>query len=95
MEGISIHIPQLGIEKYAEVEVTINGKKKKYNYRVEMFEWEPLTKSLEERISGLRQHIEGYDKQWELIQIYNPSNNQVPVLFRQKQHKLGLPQKSG
>ncbi|MBN2212662.1 MAG: hypothetical protein JW723_00330 [Bacteroidales bacterium] len=91
-------VPVTGItgDDVAEVTVTIKGKKIKYDFRIESFPWEtdetlanikdPLLISLG-RIYRLKQAIESYDKNWELIQIFNPSegSDHVHVLYRRKQ----------
>lgn len=93
MKDICIPIPHFGEHQIAEVEVTVNGKKKKYNYRVESFEWdgsidsgEDVLSQTEEKVKKLRENIEGYDKSWDLVQIYTPSqgSEHIQVLFRQR-----------
>ena len=37
---IGIEIPQLNEEQDIEVEVRVNGIKKQYHYRVEIFHWD-------------------------------------------------------
>jgi hypothetical protein len=93
MKEICIPIPYLKDQDIAEVVVSIAGKKIKYNFRVESFLWEannefsylsdPLERSLA-RIYRLKNAIEGYDKDWELIQIFNPDEHadHIHVLYR-------------
>jgi hypothetical protein len=95
MREICIPIPNLRNSEIAEVEVSLAGQKIKYNFRVESFPWElnqefsslidPLEKSLA-RIYTLKSAIEGYDKEWELIQIFNPDEHadHIHVLYRKK-----------
>jgi len=95
MKEICIPIPYLNEQELAEVEVTMAGQKLQYNFRVESFSWEvsnefaslsdPLEKSLA-RIYKLKGAIENYDKDWELIQIFNPDANadHIHVLYRKK-----------
>jgi hypothetical protein len=95
MREICIPIPNLRNSEIAEVEVTLAGQKIKYNFRVESFPWElnqefslitdPLEKSLA-RIYKLKSAIEGYDKAWELIQIFNPDEHadHIQILYRKK-----------
>lgn len=94
MRDICIPIPHFGENQIAEVEVTVNGKKRKFNFRVESFEWDgvidkskDVLSQTEEKVKKLKENIEGYDKSWELVQIYTPSQNSehIQVLFRQKQ----------
>jgi hypothetical protein len=95
MKEICIPIPYLRDNEIAEVEVVVAGHKIKYDFRVESFPWEegnefssladPLERSLA-RIYKLKTAIEGYDKQWELIQIFNPDEHadHIHVLYRKK-----------
>lgn len=95
MREICIPIPYLQGGEIAEVEVTVAGQKLQYQFRVESFPWEvagefvnlsdPLEQSLA-RIHRLKESIDGYDKNWELIQIFNPDENadHIHVLYRKK-----------
>jgi hypothetical protein len=95
MKEICIPIPYLREQEIADVEVTLAGRKIKYSFRVESFPWEtgdefssltdPLERSLA-RIYKLKGAIEGYDKEWELIQIFNPDEHadHIHVLYRKK-----------
>ena len=92
MKEICIPIPHFGESQIAEVEVTVNGKKKKYNYRVESFQWSVETvddssvSPTEMKINALRGLIETYDDSWDLVQIFTPREEatHIQVLFRQK-----------
>jgi hypothetical protein len=95
MKEICIPIPYLKDNDVAEVEVVVAGKKIKYDFRVESFPWEvenefssladPLERSLA-RIYKLKDAIQGYSKDWELIQIFNPNEHadHIHVLYRKK-----------
>jgi len=95
MKELCIPVPYMKEDEKAEVEVTLQGRKLKYDFRVESFPWEvedelssltePLERSLA-RIYRLKKAIEGYDNSWGLIQIFNPSENadHVQVLYRKK-----------
>ncbi len=94
MHDICIPIPHFRENEIAEVEVKIGEKKSGFNFRVESFDWEvtdskhsSLTSApLEEKINHLRNNIEGYSKDWELVQIFTPSQGSkyIQVLFRQR-----------
>jgi hypothetical protein len=89
MKDLSIPLPDFMDKQIAEIEVKINGKKRQYNFRVESFRWEPENETwdVEKRIKILQDHLERYDKSWELIQIFRPKENSkfIQVLYRQKQ----------
>lgn len=94
MNNLCIPIPDYLEDKVAEVEVTIEGKKQKFNFRVESFKWAtPETaaaadehEETELKIRNLKNAIESYDPAWELIQIFKPrpESHHVQVLFREK-----------
>lgn len=95
MNELNIPLPLFQDNQVAEVEVTVNGKKKKYSFRVESFPWleegneiEPLEKISETalKIQRLKESIENYDKDWEIVQIYTPSagSRYIQVLFRKR-----------
>ena len=92
MKELCIPLPDFLDQQIADVEVTINGEKRKYNFRVESFPWDENGDSamdenarLERRISQLKENIEKYDKNWRLVQIFKPakSSKHIQVLFRQ------------
>lgn len=83
---IGIEIPQLNEEQDIEVEVRVNGIKKQYNYRVEIFYWEECSFSKEERVECIRQLVNDYDAQWELAHIGLPTEEYIPITFRRKRN---------
>jgi hypothetical protein len=96
MKDLSIPIPPINANEKAEVVVTVGGKKLEYHFRIESFPWDTtdelslvamneVEKSLA-RITRLKQSIEGYDADWELIQIFNPAENAkyIQVLYRKR-----------
>ena len=95
MTDLCIPVPQLGEQQIAEVVVKIGDRQSAFNFRVESFDWNGLeqpdpdsdyTYHSEVQISKLKDLIEGYDKDWELIQIFKPKPGSkfVQVLFRQR-----------
>ena len=91
MKDVSIPLPEFLEQQIAEIEVKINGKKRQYNFRVESFRWEPDSEqlSVEQKIIRLKELIDSYNKDWELIQIFKPKEESkfVQVLFRQRREK--------
>ncbi|MGD8780196.1 MAG: hypothetical protein PVH88_14675 [Ignavibacteria bacterium] len=95
MNEICIPIPHFGENQIAEVEVTVNGKKKKYNFRVESFPWkvpvlageiENEVNETQLKIENLRHMLDEYNHGWEIVQIFTPREHTeyIQVLFRQK-----------
>ncbi len=87
MNEICIHVPSLDKHHTVEVAVTVDGKKRLMNYRVESFDWTAEGHDPVNRIAKLRELIESYDSGWELVQIGVPDGNLVPVMFRQRVHE--------
>ena len=83
MGGISIEIPAIDAEQSIEIEVKVNGKRKHYIYRVEIFSWDEC-EEVETKASCLKNKIEEYDKDWQLIHIGCASKKNIPLMFRQK-----------
>lgn len=96
MKDLCIPIPSLKDNQIAELEVTVGQEKLKYEFRVESFVWETeddlvnltsdhLSRSLA-RITRLKNSIETYDRNWELIQIFTPAENSrfIQVLYRKR-----------
>jgi len=84
MPSISIQLPAIDADQQVEVEVKINGKKKTYHYRVEIFAWERCLDPGEERALCLKRMIEGYDKSWQMVQIGAPTETAIPIMFKQR-----------
>ncbi len=84
MSAIAIQIPQIEGEQNIEVEVKINGVKKQYNYRVEIFSWENCPYPTEDRVECIKNIVKDYDPDWELAHIGLPTEDHVPITFRKK-----------
>lgn len=97
MKEICIPVPGFGEDQIAEVTLTVGEKKISYSYRVESFPWNLEGNAPElpdqeyehaslEQIVMLRNALAGYDKGWELIQIFTPRKGatHIQVLYRKK-----------
>ncbi len=84
---IGIDIPQLNEEQEIEVEVKVNGIKKQYNYRVEIFYWDQCPYPTEDRAECIRQLVAGYDSNWDLTHIGLPTDEYIAITFRKKRSK--------
>ncbi|MBL7113836.1 MAG: hypothetical protein ISS19_17995 [Bacteroidales bacterium] len=94
MKDLCVPIPNFGENEMAEIELRVGDRKIEYNFKVESFLWEAedeLTHDEDDhvanslaRITRLKTAIKNYDKDWELIQIYTPSENatHIQVLYR-------------
>ena len=83
---IGIEIPELNEDQDIEVEVRVNGIKKQYNYRVEIFYWEECPFDTNERAECIRQLIQNYDSAWDLAHIGLPTEEYIPITFRKKRN---------
>jgi len=95
MRDLCVPIPVFEENEHVEITLDYSGKKQKINYRVESFLWDceedlflggdQVSVSLA-RIERLKKSIREYDKDWELIQIFTPSENakSIQVLYRKK-----------
>ena len=95
MKDLCVPIPHFGEDEIADIDLRVGDQKISYSFRVESFPWEvedelsvaddDVSTSLA-RIYRLKRAIEGYDKNWELIQIYTPLENAryIQVLYRRR-----------
>ncbi len=86
MSIIGIEIPQLNEEQDIEVEVKVNGIKKQYNYRVEIFYWEECPYPTEDRVECIKNLVGDYNSDWELAHIGIPTDDYIPITFRKKRY---------
>lgn len=82
MREIVILVPEVDVEQNVEIDVRINGRKKSLKYRVELISWEG--RKTEDRVTILKHKIDEYDKDWELVEIGAPSDNEIPLMFRKR-----------
>ncbi len=93
MKDLCVPIPNFGENEMAEIEIRVGDQKVEYNFKVESFLWEvddDLTDEDDDvanslaRITRLKTAIRNYDPEWELIQIFTPSENasHIQVLYR-------------
>jgi hypothetical protein len=95
MKDLCVPIPHFGEDEIADIDLRVGDQKISYSFRVESFPWEvedelsvtddDVSASLA-RIYRLKRAIEGYDRDWELIQIYTPNENAryIQVLYRKR-----------
>lgn len=85
MREVVIQIPAVEAEQNIEIEVRINGHKKMLHYRVELISWDHPNPSSDEKVQTLRRVITEHDKDWKLITIGAPAENNIPIMFRKKE----------
>jgi hypothetical protein len=84
MREIVILIPDTEPEQNVEIDVRINGRKKTMQYRVELVTWEGTQPTNDEKFTRIKHKIEEYDKDWELVEIGSPDNENIPLMFRRR-----------
>ena len=80
MAQICVPLPPLDRPRAVDVELTIDGVRQSFHYRVETLMWadfEPLSK-----VNALQAFLDRHDPEWQLASIGVPSDDSVPVLFR-------------
>lgn len=82
MKEIVILVPELEVDQNIEIDVRINGRKKTMQYRVELLNWEG--NDHESRVSVIKHKLDEYDKDWELVEVGAPNNNEVPLILRKR-----------
>jgi len=85
MPVINIQLPVVEGDNLIEVEVKVNGKKRKYHYRVEIFAWEECAET-QEKAECLKKIINSYDKDWQLLHIGCATDKNIPLMFEQRQN---------
>ena len=84
MREVVVQIPTLETEQNIEIDVQINGKKRRMKYRVEIVEWDTEEGKEVDKVSTIRRVVKEHEKDWELIQIGSPTENNIPIMFRKK-----------
>jgi len=84
MREVVILIPEMEAEQNVEIEVRINGRKRTIQYRVELLRWEGDDAPPQDRVTVLKHKIAEYEKDWELMEIGAPTDDNIPLMFRKK-----------
>ena len=82
MREIVILIPDLETEQNVLIDVSVNGRKKAVQYRVELITSEEIANSGVDRVTVLKHKLENRDKDWELVEIGAPGEKGIPLTFR-------------
>ena len=84
MREVVVLIPDVDIEQNVEIDVRINGRKKTMQYRVELLNWEGNDVPPKEKVQVLRHRIAEYDKDWELVEVGAPTDENIPLMFKKR-----------
>ena len=88
MREVVIYVPTLEAEQNIDIDVKINGKKRTMHYRVEIIDWEDYGGATEDKVDVIKRVIKEHDRDWELIQIGIPTEDNIPIMFRRKGGKV-------
>ena len=83
MPTINIQLPAIEADKEVQIEIKINGSSKKYHYRVEIIPWDNCPDP-DQKIQCLRQSIDKFAPDWQLVQIGAATDKNIPLTFRSK-----------
>ena len=81
MIQLAIPIPPLSGRQDIDIEMTINGKKQKMHFRVELYEWDDCKSPEENRIECIRNLVADYGEEWTVYNIGIPNEKYVPMTF--------------
>lgn len=87
MREVVILIPDVDIEQNVEIDVRINGRTKTLQYRVELLNWEGNDVPPKDKVQVLRHKIAEYDKDWELVEVGAPTDENIPLMFKKREAK--------
>lgn len=83
MGSIAIPIPASNTNQQIEVDIRVNGKVRRQNFRVEVFYWKDCSAEFN-RAECIREILSRYDQNWQLYYIGTPTEEYVPITFVQK-----------
>jgi len=95
MKELCVPVPHFQEKEDAEILLKVGKERISFNFRVVSFPWDvkdefsngedEVSRSLA-RITRLKNSINSYDKNWELIQIYTPLEEArfIQVLYRHR-----------
>ena len=84
MKEIVVLIPDIEPDQNVEIDVSINGRKKTMQYRVELINWEGAGVPPADKVTVLKHKIAEYDKDWELVEIGAPGKDSIPLTFKKR-----------
>jgi hypothetical protein len=80
MAQICVPLPPLDRPRAVDVELSIDGVRQSFHYRVETLTWADY--GALPKASAVQAFLEAHDPEWQRTSIGVPSEESVPVLFR-------------
>jgi len=84
MPHIAIPIPSGPGKQEIEIDMRVNGKQQQIHYRVELFYWSDCDIPKVSRVECVRSILTGYDQDWMLYFIGEPTDEFIPIIFVKK-----------
>lgn len=81
MLQLSVPIPNITGRQDIEIDMTVNGKKQKMHFIIEVYPWESCKSNPENRIDCIRQLVSDYGQEWTIYDIGIPTDKYVPLTF--------------
>ncbi len=85
MLNLAIPIPNVPGKQDIEIEMTMNGHRRKFHYRVEVFHWADCEIGTDTREDCVRGLVKEYDDEWAVYHIGMPTDDYVPLTFIKKE----------
>ena len=81
MLQLSVPIPNITGRQDIEIDMTVNGKKQRMHFMIEVYPWDTCQDQEDNRINCIRQLVNDYGKEWTIYDIGIPTDNYVPLTF--------------
>ncbi|MCB0578008.1 MAG: hypothetical protein KDD10_01690 [Phaeodactylibacter sp.] len=85
MLNLAIPLPNIPGKQDIEIEMTMNGKRQKFHYRVEVYRWADCRMETDNRVDCVRGLVREYDDEWVVYHIGMPTDEYVPLTFIRKE----------
>ncbi|MCB0566169.1 MAG: hypothetical protein KDD01_17495 [Phaeodactylibacter sp.] len=85
MLNLAIPIPNVPGKQDIEIEMTMNGNRCKFHYRVEVYRWADCQPGTDNRVDCVRSLVREYDDEWTVYHIGMPTEEYVPLTFIKKE----------
>lgn len=81
MLQLAIPIPNIKGKQDIEIEMTVNGRRQKMHFVVEVYRWDECLVETENRVDCIRELVQNYGNEWMIYNIGMPTEEYVPLTF--------------
>ena len=81
MLQLAIPIPNIKGKQDIEIEMTVNGRRQKMHFVVEVYRWDECQVETENRVDCIRELVQNYGNEWMIYNIGMPTDEYVPLTF--------------